>query len=90
MKLKTTDGRVIEIPDAVILRAAGMIYASRRKVCAGPPKHVFRCRHCDGEIHGRVELDRHERTCDQRQSSDLIELTDEDMLSLVWTGPDAA
>jgi hypothetical protein len=52
MKLKTTDGAVVEVSDAVILPAAGVIYSSRRKAHGHPPLHAAdgRDRHRGGGL----------------------------------------
>jgi hypothetical protein len=44
MQVKTTDGAVVEVSDAVILAAAGVIYSNRRKVHGHPPLHAYHCR----------------------------------------------
>jgi hypothetical protein len=87
MKLKMPDGLVIEVPDAVILRAAGAIYAARRKTHGHPPLHVFHCRWCKGEVRGRIPLEAHERDCVARPSGDLVEVTGDDLVT--WTPPEA-
>ena len=88
MMLKTVSGGAVELADSVILAAAGRIYASRRKTCAGPTR-VFCCRWCNAEIRGRIPLEAHERDCTQRPSGDLVGVTDADLIALAWT-PDLA
>jgi hypothetical protein len=84
MTLKSNSGAVVDVDPGEILRAAGVIYAARRKTRGGPPRHVFNCRWCGGEALGRAGLDAHMRDCEKRPSG---EVGPDDLVP--WT-PDAA
>lgn len=88
MKLKTSDGAVVDIEIAEVLRAAGVIYQARRKTCAGPAR-VYPCRWCSSEIRGRVAREQHERSCAQQPTGELDAFTPTDMAALGWTPLDA-
>jgi hypothetical protein len=87
MQLKTTSGTTADINVEEILRAAGVIYSSRRKVHAGPPKRTYCCGWCAAQCQGRAALLEHERACDQRPTG---EFTEADLARMAWTPPDAA
>jgi hypothetical protein len=87
MKLKTIIGSVVDVAEADILAAAGVIYAHRRRTHGHPPLRVFHCRWCRAEIRGRGPLEQHEQACEKRPSGDPVAVSDEDMLLLRWAGP---
>jgi hypothetical protein len=66
VELRTSGGSVVDIPPAEILRAAGVIYASRRKSHGGPPLGSYRCRFCSTQIRGCSALFEHETRCASR------------------------
>jgi hypothetical protein len=87
MQLETVGGGAAEISDAEILRAAGRIYAGRRKVHAGAPRKLRECRWCRTGIEGRRELERHERECAQRPAGGYAPITVDDIARMAWRGP---
>jgi hypothetical protein len=97
MLLKTTSGATADISVEEVLRAAGAVYARRRKVFGGPPKHEFHCRWCSAACLGRAALSEHERTCAAKPSGEFTEadlramgLSETDVAAMAWALPNAS
>jgi hypothetical protein len=82
MKFQTNHG-IVEIPDELVLQAAGRIYEKRRRTHAGGrPPSTFACRFCATECAGRRGLRDHERQCPAAEAA--LRLDDADLLNMRW------
>jgi hypothetical protein len=61
MQVKTAAGGFAEVEESEVLRCAGRIFASRRKVFGGPPKKRLTCAWCDQTFLGHAALESHQR-----------------------------
>ena len=70
MRIVSKSHGEIEVPDRVILAAAGRIYQARRKTRSGPKK-VFHCCWCNRACEGRAALIEHQSACPESVCAQL-------------------
>jgi hypothetical protein len=61
MQLKNVAGHSVEVAETEILRAAGRIFAGRRKRHGGPARKQLQCCWCSETFLGHALLEAHQR-----------------------------